>query len=186
MSILFQQPCCSGRDREPQDKTHWTAEMLPTSPTTCCQWSSIFLPTAIPCPGLPRREAYGGVIQCPLHVLRILLIKFPTTTLVSLTNSSAMKHDHKTDRISDLRGLIRLQSSQVHHVCESLNWVAWGELLPIVFAIKCRAVNKISISGHAYLNYSTTLEKTNNIALCTHRAKLQRSLTNARRKAKSV
>jgi hypothetical protein len=45
-----------------------------------------------------------------------------------------------------------------------------------VFTIECRAVNKISINfRHAYLT-RLLLNKTNKIALCTHRAKLQRSL----------
>jgi hypothetical protein len=114
MSTLFQQPSCSGRDREPQDKTHWTAEMPPTSPRLPRDAVS-GAPSSYRQPfraqasqeGKPTEVFYSVPASCP----PISTNYISTTTLVSLSNSSTMKHDHKTDRISDLRGLITVIAS---------------------------------------------------------------------------
>ena len=144
MSTLFQQPSCSGRDREPQDKTQWTAEMPPTSPMRCCQWSSIFLPTAIPCPRPPKKGSLRRCYSVPSSCSPNSTNYISTATLVSLSNSSTMKHDHKTDRISDLRGLITVIASAS---CLWISQLNTERSSPIVLTIECRAVNKISISG---------------------------------------
>jgi hypothetical protein len=116
-----------------------------------------------------------GAIQCPLHVLQFLLIIYiSTTTLVSLSNSSTMKHAWSQNGSKIGPPWFDYSHRKcIDHVCESLNWIQRGPPARLCLQLSVEQSTKYPlISGMLTLrDYSWTKQTISRYALTAHRGK---------------